>query len=162
TVPMFNGGGVNLVKDTSESEISGKAYDIKDYYFSEPLEPNTKYTISIDAKVDQEALNHQQFIFVDPYTANWSWGAQMSCISASLEYQHYRYTFITPDASQKVTNISVYLAHPDGATNEDRDNLYGTGYFKKLKVERGEIDTPYSHAPSDNASQIAFSELSQS
>lgn len=162
TIPMFNGGGVNLVKDTSESEISGKAYDIKDYYFSEPLEPNTKYTISIDAKVDQEALNHQQFIFVDPYTANWSWGAQMSCISASLEYQHYRYTFITPDASQKVTNISVYLAHPDGATNGDRDNLSGTGYFKKLKVERGEIDTPYSHAPSDNASQIAFSELSQS
>lgn len=162
TVPMFNGGGVNLVKDTSESEISGKAYDIKDYYFSEPLEPNTKYTISIDAKVDQEALNHQQFIFVDPYTANWSWGAQMSCISASLEYQHYRYTFITPDASQKVTNISVYLARPDGATNGDRDNLSGTGYFKKLKVERGEIDTPYSHAPSDNASQIAFSELSQS
>lgn len=162
TIPMFNGGGVNLVKDTSESEISGKAYDIKDYYFSEPLEPNTKYTISIDAKVDQEALNHQQFIFVDPYTADWSWGAQMSCISASLEYQHYRYTFITPDASQKVTNISVYLAHPDGATNGDRDNLSGTGYFKKLKVERGEIDTPYSHAPSDNASQIAFSELSQS
>lgn len=162
TIPMFNGGGVNLVKDTSESEISGKAYDIKDYYFSEPLEPNTKYTISIDAKVDQEALNHQQFIFVDPYTANWSWGAQMSCISTSLEYQHYRYTFITPDASQKVTNISVYLAHPDGATNGDRDNLSGTGYFKKLKVERGEIDTPYSHAPSDNASQIAFSELSQS
>lgn len=162
TIPMFSGGGVNLVKDTSESEISGKAYDIKDYYFSEPLEPNTKYTISIDAKVDQEALNHQQFIFVDPYTANWSWGAQMSCISASLEYQHYRYTFITPDASQKVTNISVYLAHPDGATNGNRDNLSGTGYFKKLKVERGEIDTPYSHAPSDNASQIAFSELSQS
>ena len=162
TIPMFNGGGVNLVKDTSESEISGKAYDIKDYYFSEPLEPNTKYTISIDAKVDQEALNHQQFIFVDPYTANWSWGAHMSCISASLEYQHYRYTFITPDASQKVTIISVYLAHPDGATNGDRDNLSGTGYFKKLKVERGEIDTPYSHAPSDNASQIAFSELSQS
>ena len=162
TIPMFNGGGVNLVKDTSESEISGKAYDIKDYYFSEPLEPNTKYTISIDAKVDQEALNHQQFIFVDPYTADWSWGAQMSCISASLEYQHYRYTFITPDASQKVTIISVYLAHPDGATNGDRDNLSGTGYFKKLKVERGEIDTPYSHAPSDNASQIAFSELSQS
>ena len=162
TIPMFNGGGVNLVKDTSESEISGKAYDIKDYYFSESLEPNTKYTISIDAKVDQEALNHQQFIFVEPYTANWSWCAQMSCVSASLEYQHYRYTFITPDASQKVTNISVYLAHPDGATNGDRDNLSGTGYFKKLKVERGEIDTPYSHAPSDNASQIAFSELLQS
>ncbi|CUR42374.1 FIG00750285: hypothetical protein [Limosilactobacillus reuteri] len=162
TIPMFNGGGVNLVKDTSESEISGKAYDIKDYYFSEPLEPNTKYTISIDAKVDQEALNYQQFIFVDPYTADWSWGAQMSCISASLEYQHYRYTFITPDDSQSVTNISVYLAHPDGATNGDRDNLSGTGYFKKLKVERGEIDTPYSHAPSDNASQIAFTELSQS
>ena len=162
TIPMFNGGGVNLVKDTSESEISGKAYDIKDYYFSEPLEPNTKYTISIDAKVDQEALNHQQFIFVDPYTADWSWGAQMSCISASLEYQHYRYTFITPDASQNVTNISVYLANPDGATNGDRDSLSGTGYFKKLKVERGEIATPYSHAPSDNASLSAFSELSQS
>lgn len=162
TIPMFNGGGVNLVKDTSESEISGKAYEIKDYYFSEPLEPNTKYTISIDAKVDQEALNHQQFIFVDPYTADWSWGAQMSCISASLEYQHYRYTFITPDASQNVTNISVYLAHPDGATNGDRDSLSGTGYFKKLKVERGEIATPYSHAPSDNASLSAFSELSQS
>lgn len=138
------GGGVNLVKDTSESEISGKAYDIKDYYFSEPLEPNTKYTISIDAKVDQEALNHQQFIFVDPYTAGWSWGTQMSCISASLEYQHYRYTFITPDASQKVTNISVYLAHPDGATNGDRDNLSGTGYFKKLKVEKGEVATPWT------------------
>ena len=146
-----NGGGVNLVKGTSESEISGKAYDIKDYYFSEPLEPNTKYTISIDAKVDQEALNHQQFIFVDPYTANWSWGDQMSCVPANLEYQHYKYTFITPDASQKVTKISVYLARPDGATNGDRDNLSGTGCFKKLKVEKGEVATPYSQAPSDDA-----------
>lgn len=157
TIPMFNGGGVNLVKDTSESEISGKSYSIKDYYFSEPLEPNTKYTISIDAKVDQEALNHQQFIFVDPYTANWSWSASMRCVSANLEYQHYRYTFITPDTSQKVTKISVYLAHPDRATNGARDNLSGTGYFKKLKVERGEIDTPYSHAPEDT--EQAFTEV---
>lgn len=157
TIPMFNGGGVNLVKDTSESEISGKPYSIKDYYFSEPLEPNTKYTISIDAKVDQEALNHQQFIFVDPYTANWSWSASMRCVSANLEYQHYRYTFITPDTSQKVTKISVYLAHPDRATNGARDNLSGTGYFKKLKVERGEIDTPYSHAPEDT--EQAFTEV---
>lgn len=157
TIPMFNGGGVNLVKDTSESEISGKSYSIKDYYFSEPLEPNTKYTISIDAKVDQEALNHQQFIFVDPYTANWSWSASMRCVSANLEYQHYRYTFITPDTSQKVTKISVYLAHPGRATNGARDNLSGTGYFKKLKVERGEIDTPYSHAPEDT--EQAFTEV---
>lgn len=162
-IPMFNGGGVNLVKDTSESEISGKAYEIKHYWFSEPLEPNTKYTISIDAKVDQEALNHQQFIFVAPYTDNWSWSTQMSCISASLDYRHYKYTFTTPDNSQKVTNISVYLTHADGKTNETADDsISGTGYFKKLKVERGEIDTPYSHAPSDNASQIALSELSQS
>nr|UVY37683.1 MAG: Prophage endopeptidase tail [Bacteriophage sp.] len=157
TIPMFNGGGVNLVKDTSESEISGKSYSIKDYYFSEPLEPNTKYTISIDAKVDQEALNHQQIISVDPYTANWSWSASMRCVSANLEYQHYRYTFITPDTSQKVTKISVYLAHPDRATNGARDNLSGTGYFKKLKVERGEIDTPYSHAPEDT--EQAFTEV---
>ena len=68
----------------------------------------------------------------------------MSCIPASLEYQHYRYTFITPDASQKVTNISVYLAHPDGATNGDRDNVSGIGYFRKLKVEKGEVATPWT------------------
>ncbi|WLF74795.1 pyocin knob domain-containing protein [Limosilactobacillus fermentum] len=81
----------------------------------------------------------------------------MRCVSANLEYQHYRYTFITPDTSQKVTKISVYLAHPDRATNGARDNLSGTGYFKKLKVERGEIDTPYSHAPEDT--EQAFTEV---
>ena len=78
TVNSF-GGGINLVKETSELEVSGKSYAIKDYNFAEPLEPNTKYTISVEAKVDQTALNHKQFVFIDPYTNGWSWGVQMNC-----------------------------------------------------------------------------------
>ena len=143
TVNSF-GGGINLVKETSELEVSGKSYDIKDYNFAEPLEPNTKYTISVEAKVDQTALNHKQFVFIDPYTNGWSWGVQMTCAPANLNYQHYRYTFTTPDASKKVTNISVYLAHPDGANGGDKDNISGIGYFRKLKVEKGEVATPWT------------------
>lgn len=138
------GGGINLVKETSELEVSGKSYAIKDYNFAEPLEPNTKYTISVEAKVDQTALNHKQFVFIDPYTNGWSWGVQMNCAPANLNYQYYRYTFTTPDASKKVTNISVYLAHPDGANGGDKDNISGIGYFRKLKVEKGEVATPWT------------------
>ncbi len=138
------GGGINLVKETSELEVSGKSYAIKDYNFAEQLEPNTKYTISVEAKVDQTALNHKQFVFIDPYTNGWSWGVQMNCAPANLNYQYYRYTFTTPDASKKVTNISVYLAHPDGANGGDKDNISGIGYFRKLKVEKGEVATPWT------------------
>ncbi len=138
------GGGINLVKETSELEVSGRSYAIKDYNFAEPLEPNTKYTISVEAKVDQTALNHKQFVFIDPYTNGWSWGVQMNCTPANLNYQYYRYTFTTPDASKKVTNISVYLAHPDGANGGDKDNISGIGYFRKLKVEKGEVATPWT------------------
>lgn len=138
------GGGINLVKETSELEVSGKSYAIKHYNFAEPLEPNTKYTISVEAKVDQTALNHKQFVFIDPYTNSWSWCVQINCAPANLNYQYYRYTFTTPDASKKVTNISVYLAHPDGANGEDKDNISGIGYFRKLKVEKGEVATPWT------------------
>ena len=60
-------GGRNLLIGTGEEEASGKAYNFKSYQVSGGLQPNTTYTLSGWARVDQSSMNHRQNVFIDAY-----------------------------------------------------------------------------------------------
>lgn len=150
-------GGRNLLIDTSENEISGKAYNFADYQISGGLQPNKTYTLSGWGRVDQEALNHKQWIMVYVYAEDWSWSINLN-INSSLTAQYNKLTFTTPSGKQFHPYVTVYLAHPDGGTNENNnDAISGMAFIKKLKLEEGNIATDYTHAPEDT--EKSFTEV---
>ncbi|WP_225361101.1 phage specificity protein [Limosilactobacillus reuteri] len=148
-------GGSNLAKGTSLDEKSGKSYEIIRYKIPGGIGPGT-YTLSGWAKVDQNAINHKQNIFIDPYTDNWSWSTMLT-IEKSLDWKYGKLTFTIPQG-QIVKNLGVYLSHPDGGTNEhNNDAVSGVGYFKKIKLERGTNATAWTPHESE---QVTHSRVS--
>ncbi|WP_253923207.1 chromosome partitioning protein ParA [uncultured Limosilactobacillus sp.] len=146
--------GRNLLIGTSEDELSGKAYAFADYQISGGLQPNKTYTLSGWARVDQNSLNHSQNVFVDAYSEDWSWSVSLN-ISSSLTSQYNKITFTTPSGKQLHPYVTVYLSHPDGGTNENNnDAISGMAFIKKLKLEEGDFDTDYTHAPEDTITAI--------
>ncbi|NFB10428.1 hypothetical protein EUY87_00995 [Lactobacillus reuteri] len=147
-------GGRNLLIGTSEDELAGKSYGFADYQISGGLQPNKTYTLSGWARVDQNALNHRQNVFAVAYSEDWSWSATLN-ISSSLTSQYNKITFTTPSGKQFHPYVTAYLSHPDGGTNENNnDAISGKAYIKKLKLEEGNFDTDYSHAPEDTITSI--------
>lgn len=147
-------GGRNLLIGTSEDEKSGKAYAFADYQISGGLQPNKTYTLSGWARVDQDSLNHHQNVFVDAYSEDWSWSVSLN-ISSSLTSQYNKITFTTPSGKQFHPYVTVYLSHPDGGTNENNNDANsGMAFIKKLKLEEGDFDTDYTHAPEDTITAI--------
>lgn len=147
-------GGRNLLIGTSEDEKSGKAYAFADYQISGGLQPNKTYTLSGWARVDQNSLNHSQNVFVDAYSEDWSWSVSLN-ISSSLTSQYNKITFTTPSGKQFHPYVTVYLSHPDGRTNENNNDANsGMAFIKKLKLEEGDFDTDYTHAPEDTITAI--------
>ncbi|MCC4389123.1 phage specificity protein [Limosilactobacillus reuteri] len=155
TVSGVNGGS-NLLKRTSLDESSGKAYAICYYEIPGGLGPGT-YTLSGWARVDQQSLDHKQFIFIDPFTDGWSWSCMMT-IPAGLDYQYNKMTFVVPDGTKPVKTVGVYLAHPDNGTNENNnDAISGIGYFKKIKLEKGNNATVWTPHDSEQVTKSRVS-----
>lgn len=147
-------GGRNLLIGTSEDEKSGKAYAFADYQISGGLQPNKTYTLSGWARVDQNSLNHHQNVFIDAYSEDWSWSVSLN-INSSLTAQYNKITFTTPNGKQLHPSVTVYLSHPDSGTNENNnDAISGLAFIKKLKLEEGNFDTDYLHAPEDTITSI--------
>lgn len=139
-------GGTNLLAGTSEDEVSGKSYWIRDYQISGGLKPGTTYTLSGWARVDQTAMDNQQHVFVYAYTSNWSWGGILN-IDGSLTAKYNTTTFTTPSGGPFYPNVSIYLSHPNN--DGSKDSISGTGYISKLKLEKGNMATDWSPAPED-------------
>ena len=147
-------GGRNLLIGTSDDELSGKSYAFADYQISGGLQPGKTYTLSGWARIDQNSLNHRQNVFVDAYSEDWSWSVSLN-ISSSLTSQYNKITFTTPSGKQFHPYVTVYLSHPDGGTNENNNDANsGMAFIKKLKLEEGDFDTDYTHAPEDTITVI--------
>ncbi|MCR1877924.1 phage specificity protein [Limosilactobacillus reuteri] len=150
-------GGSNLLKGTSLDECAGKAYAFKDYQISGELQPNTTYTLSGWARVDQESLNHRQNVFIDAYSEDWSWSVSLG-INASLDWQYNKITFTTPAGKQLHPYVTVYLSHPDSGTNENNnDAVSGWSWIKKIKLEKGTNATSWTPHESE---QVTYSRAS--
>ena len=147
-------GGRNLLIGTSDDELSGKSYAFADYQISGGLQPGKTYTLSGWARIDQNSLNHRQNVFVDAYSEDWSWSVSLN-ISSSITSQYNKITFTTPSGKQFHPYVTVYLSHPDGGTNENNNDANsGMAFIKKLKLEEGDFDTDYTHAPEDTITVI--------
>lgn len=146
-------GGDNLLKGTSIDEYKGKSYAFKDYQISGELQPNTTYTLSGWARVDQESLNHHQNVFIDAYSEDWSWSVSLG-INASLDWQYNKITFTTPAGKQLHPYVTVYLSHPDGGTNENNnDAASGWSWIKKIKLEKGTNATSWTPHESEQVTK---------
>lgn len=161
TQPMFSGGGVNLVSGTTEDIIvddTGNAgthgWRHKTIPINTKLKVGDKITISVESVTLAGKGNLSK------------WGATLySSDINEMRANNYEVnagsnpkitiTVTSMNDSNKQTALLIYCGRV-GDTQGKR------AVFHRLKVERGEIATPWSPAPNDVTYQSAFSELSQS
>ena len=144
-------GGRNLLIGTSTDEKSGKSYNFADYQISGGLKPNTTYTLSGWARVDQKAIDNNQNVFVCANSDDWQWSIWLN-ITKSLTSQYGKVTFTTPSGKELWNHVTVYLSHPNGDSSQDSSS--GQGFISKLKLEEGNVATDWTPAPEDTITAI--------
>lgn len=164
TIPMFNGGGVNLVQGTAK--------------FNFPLQSNGG--VQSLQKYDNETnyIQHtaSQPSFIGPWFGTFTPEiGKTYTISADVAGNGY----ITGDIFRYEGNDSSTLNRVDLTDNWQRISntihvnkisgnwvIYASNStllkIKHVKIEEGYVATPWSPSPFDLATQVSFSELSQS
>ena len=146
----YTGTG-SIVIDTRD--LSGNEY--RDITQSITLEPDTDYRISL--KFDYAAMMA---------------GKTFSAATFLVEYDSNG-KLVTPyrDNGRPLVNsnqrsMNSFVIHTSPTTYKGLlyiRSFAGTQIeFEEIKIERGKVETPYSQAPADNVTQIAFAELTQS
>ncbi|WP_353986610.1 collagen-like triple helix repeat-containing protein [Lactiplantibacillus plantarum] len=148
--------GTNLLIGTGEDELSGKSYRFAQYTISGGLQPETTYTLSGWARVDQTSLNQSQRVFIVANSVDWSWMTQL-WITPSLTSKYNTVTFTTPSGKQFAQNVTVILDHPNGDTS--KDSISGMGYVSKPKLEKGRVATDWSPNPSEVLTQSDYAKI---
>lgn len=160
TLPMFNGGGINLATKTGNVSLSGG------YNSSE----NIGY-ISLDAIND--LCGKYMTVSVDVEWSGWKSGnqnrlgyeLQINYDDGSTEYDGCWLTPTTANGKQRVT--ATYKIKDQHVKSLGEGNAYiqincTSAKVSRLKIEQGSVATPWAPNPADLATQSAFSELSQS
>ena len=160
TIPMFNGGGINLATKTGNVSLSGGYGSYK----------NIGY-ISLD--VINELRGKYMTISVDVEWNGWESGAGnrlgyellINYDDGSIEYDGCWLTPTTANGKQRVT--ATYEIKDQHVQSLGKGNAYiqincTSAKVSRLKIEQGSVATPWIPNPADLATQSAFSELSQS
>lgn len=160
TIPMFNGGGINLATKTGNVSLSGGYNSSK----------NIGY-ISLDAIND--LCGKYMTVSVDVEWSGWKSGNQnrlgyqlrIDYDDGSTEYDGCWITPTTANGKQRVT--ATYKIKDQHVKSLDEGNAYiqincTSAKVSRLKIEQGSVATPWTPNPADLATQSAFSELSQS
>ena len=168
TMPIFNGGGVNLQTGTDDCSFPftanlGKAvvekYDshtnmIHAYglYSGFYLGYNSGYFIPDVGETYTFSADIKGKGSIDGNYFKWegSDSTSMGTITLSNNWQRIRNTI---HISQNKGTWIIYPT-PDGSGVNDF-------YIKHIKIERGSVDTPWSPNPADLATQLSFTELTQ-
>lgn len=175
-----NGGGINLLKKTNFANETiaglqkvwgqqftlrdGKAMQLDALNISKgvadavqlvPVDPDTDYTLSFEALFNTVATggnwNAIQTFMVERKNAT----------ENTATYVDHARTIVNTDKRKD----NIYTIH----TQKDchylqvifRANAKTLISFTRPKLEKGRVSTPYSPAPSDNVTQLAFTELTQ-
>lgn len=160
TIPMFNGGGINLATKTGNVSLSGG------YNSSE----NIGY-ISLDAIND--LCGKYMTVSVDVEWSGWKSGnqnrlgyeLQINYDDGSTEYDGCWLTPTTANGKQRVTathKIKDQHVKSLGEGNACIQINCTSAKVSRLKIEQGSVATPWTPNPADLATQSAFSELFQS
>lgn len=170
TVPMFNGGGINLVQGTSNrwsdswwNGFNGGTNQTKEVgkFYLSSLNVGDWVTVVVNYQYQNISGNNPSIILqADGDKTGWdyeifpgrSW--QKLQTSSNLNFGAFKWSFQINENALKNTYLNL---------NFRVDNAKG-GWLQwcNLKIEKGKIATPWSPAPNDLATQSAFSELSQS
>lgn len=160
TLPMFNGGGVNLLLNTQNFDHNW-AWDNIDHSYAKGVltlsdtnngnsrmyqgladNPAGKtFSLSFNAKISADCDSENVSIKAGPYDAP-KWITVTGKNSQSYKIEGWKWTGTS-------INFSLYV-------------IGGKIDISNLKLEYGSVATPYSPNPADLATQSAFSELSQS
>lgn len=164
TIPMFNGGGVNLVQGTAKFNFplqsnggvqSLQKYDNETNYIqhtaSQPSfigpwfgtftpEIGKTYTISAD-------VAGNGYILGDWFRYEGNDSSTLNRVDLTDNWQRISNTIHVNKISG---NLVIYAANSTLLK------------IKHVKIEEGYVDTPWSPSPFDLATQVSFSELSQS
>lgn len=160
TVPMFNGGGVNLLLNTQNFDHNW-AWDNIDHSYAKGVltlsdtnngnsrmyqgladNPAGKtFSLAFNAKISADCDSENVSIKAGPYDAP-KWITVTGKNSQSYKIEGWKWTGTS-------ANFSLYV-------------IGGKIDISNLKLEYGSVATPYSPNPADLATQSAFSELSQS
>lgn len=178
TVPMFNGGGVNLLKGTADFRpdnlwqplgswvrtnetyngltiLKGKV-DVDwagmcQYY---PVKKGETYTFSLNARYESGTGNSTFYILLNGSQEGEYKAANITPASLNINlnesWQRRSFTF--------TATSDGYIKPRIERTNNNKNILEICGF----KLERGTVATPWTPNPADMATQSAFSELSQS
>lgn len=160
TVPMFNGGGVNLLLNTQNFDHNWAWDNIYHSYakgvltLSDTNNGNSRmyqgladnpagktFSLSFNAKISADCDSENVSIKAGPYDAP-KWITVTGKNSQSYKIEGWKWTGTS-------INFSLYV-------------IGGKIDISNLKLEYGSVATPYSPNPADLATQSAFSELSQS
>lgn len=142
------GSGKNLIRNTyipisitSKTTMDDPMWVNKDVYWS--LEKGQKYTISCKATNNVESVKKASIRFWRP-----SDNTEMDRFIFDADDQVHKYTFyVTLD------NIYVWLYAGEMGV---RQNVDFTTTFSNLKLEKGDVATPWSPAPEDKIKQVRF------
>ena len=175
-----NGGGINLLKKTDFANETiaglqkvwgqqftlrdGKAMQLDALNISKgiadavqlvPVDPDTDYTLSFEA-------------FFNTVATGGNWNAIQTFMVERKNATENTATYV--DHARTIVNTdkrkdNIYTIH----TQKDchylqvifRANAKTLISFTRPKLEKGRVSTPYSPAPSDNVTQLAFTELTQ-
>ena len=170
TVPMFNGGGINLVQGTSNrwsdswwNGFNGGTNQTKKVgkFYLSSLNVGDWVTVFVNYQYQNiSGTNPSIILQADGDKTSWDYEIfpgrdwQKLQTSSNLNYGAFKWSFQINENALKNTYLNL---------NFRVDNAKG-GWIQwcNLKIEKGKIATPWSPAPNDLATQSAFSELSQS
>ena len=142
------GSGRNLIRNTyipisitSKTTMAQPMWVNKDVYRS--LEKGQKYTISCKATNNVESVKKASIRF-------WrqSDNTEMDRFIFDADNQVHTYTFYTT-----LDNVWVFLYAGEMGV---RQNVDFTTTFSNLKLEKGDVATPWSPAPEDKIKQVRF------
>nr|WP_257536212.1 peptidase [Limosilactobacillus reuteri] len=170
TIPMFNGGGINLVQGTSNrwsdswwNGFNGGTNQTKEVgkFYLSSLNVGDWVTVVVNYQYQNiSGTNPSIILQADGDKTGWdyeifpgrSW--QKLQTSSNLNFGIFKWSFQINENTLKNTYLNLNF-RVDNAKD-------GWIQWCNLKIEKGKIATPWSPAPNDLATQSAFSELSQS
>lgn len=174
-----NGGGVNLLQRTNFEKETIK--NLQNSWGSQ-FTLRDGIAMQLDALDKTAYVDALQLVRVEPNTDyTLSFEVKYSELSSGGNWNSIQ-TFMV-ERKDKSTNTDVYMDHVRSVINTSNraDNIYtihtqnDCHYLQVIfranpktlfsfinpKLERGRVSTPYSQAPSDNVTQVAFTKLTQ-
>lgn len=169
TIPIFSGGGINLVQGTSNrwsdswwNGFNGGTNQTKKVgkFYLSSLNVGDWVTVFVNYQYQNiSGTNPSIILQADGDKTSWDYEIfpgrdwQKLQTSSNLNYGAFKWSFQINENALKNTYLNL---------NFRVDNAKG-GWIQwcNLKIEKGKIATPWSPAPNDLATQSAFSELSQ-